>query len=234
MRAARVTDVVRVCRVVEGRRITETSASQPGALVDDARCARIRRRHEHEIDPAAETLEERRERSRVTGADICQAPLASGQGVAEVGTGYRDPAFLQLDTDAAPVQGCRLDKGGADPAHGVDDDVAWLRVREEDPTRQLGQHLAGVPGRNSAHKAPLAAIGRSSERRPRRRAAPPRTPWLRMAVWPWSARRPARLPTPHQSRISVKSRQPRRCARYGHGTSIENVHVSHSPLRPRS
>jgi hypothetical protein len=39
----------------------------------------------------------------------------------------------------------RLDEGGGDPAHGVEDKITGVAVRGDDTTRDLRQHLRRVP-----------------------------------------------------------------------------------------
>jgi hypothetical protein len=66
-------------------------------------------------------------------------------GVIEVGDGEPGPAGLKLDADGAASEVGGLNECRADPAHGIDHEVAGIAVGFDRSARERGKHLGGVP-----------------------------------------------------------------------------------------
>ena len=89
--------------------------------------------------------EQSRKCPRVAFDDFAERPGMSGAVyVVEVGNGEPRPAWLELDADGAAVEACGLDERRADPAHGIDHEVAGVAVGFDRAARERRQHLRGV------------------------------------------------------------------------------------------
>jgi len=112
-----------------------------GARGDRSRVAMVlfkqspRSHREHARQLSRVALSDERKRAR--------APLAVN--VVEIGAREPSPTRLKLDAhDAAPKVAC-LDQRRADPAHGVDNEVAGLAVAFDRSPGERREHLSGMP-----------------------------------------------------------------------------------------
>ncbi len=144
--AAGVAEVGRVGGVVLGVAAAQAAAVAPGGLVDHPGGAGVRRGGRDQVDRATKIAEQLRQAAGVADADLAEPGALRRQRQGEVVAGQVRPAGLQLHAEAAASQGGGLDQGGADAAHGVDDQPAGWRVLGGDAPGQLGQHLGGVGG----------------------------------------------------------------------------------------
>ena len=158
--APRVAEVGPTAGVVERRGVAHPAAGQPSRLVDGPGVAGVGRRRGDQVDGARHVGQALREPAGIAAPDLSEPPVLGVEDVIEVALGLRRPPFLKLDADAAPTQGGALDEGGADPAHGVDDEVGGGRAVVDDAPRQLRQHVAGVLGRPGKIAAGPLVLGR--------------------------------------------------------------------------
>jgi len=142
--AAGAAEVGWVAGVVEGVFGAQWLAGPPGWLVDHPGVTGIGWGGDQQVNSPGEIGQQRRQPASVAHPNLGQGDLVGGEGVGEVGTGQSSPAWFQLDPDRSAAEGGRLDQGGANAAHGVDDQPARWAVLDNQPPGQLGQHLARV------------------------------------------------------------------------------------------
>jgi hypothetical protein len=113
----------------------------------------VRRRGHHQRDLASQRHGDQRQDAGGVAADHPGPPGgALGVGVFDVGVGDVAPLALVLDADGVPAGVDRLDQGGADPAHGIQHEIAAGGVgahgvggdRRQHPGRMLDR-LGHVP-----------------------------------------------------------------------------------------
>jgi hypothetical protein len=94
------------------------------------------------LEISSHILEHVEESAGVTVTNLGKGGLFGPERVGEVGAGEVDPAGFQLDADRTAVECGGFDQGGADAAHGVDDQPSGWAVLGGQSAGQLGQHLA--------------------------------------------------------------------------------------------
>jgi hypothetical protein len=139
-------------------------------------------------------VEEVEELAGVAGMHLAGAGGAVGGGEAKIGAGQPRPAGLVLNPDGVAAQVGGFDQRGADPAHGVKDEVAGLGVGSDRLAGDGGQHLGRVGGRFGQVAAGALGGGGLLGGRPDRQRQRLRRRPLSHPPPPWSAgRRRGRL-----------------------------------------
>ena len=67
-------------------------------------------------------------------------------GEAQIGGGELRPSRFVFDPDSVPAEVHRFDQGGADAAHGIQDQVAGLGVGGDRLAGDRGEHLGWMLG----------------------------------------------------------------------------------------
>src|SRR5579884_2990532 len=117
-------------------------------------------RREDEGDSTRVVAQSRARLASVTVHDAPPAGCAASPRMGKVVFGDGSPAMLVLHPERLAPGVHRLDQGGADAGHGIENDVSWRRVPEDEGARQLGQH----PGRVGARRGNQALLALRTRR----------------------------------------------------------------------